>query len=81
MNEPKMKVTIEFEDKTQVIECTGLAAMTIRPAEDKGHELNKVIVGCMKVTEVMGLYKNIYEELLPELKDHIMTALVEQTED
>lgn len=66
-----MKITIDDGDDTKVLECHGIAGVTL---EDTGdcHKMAVVLVGNLSVADLIALHDNIEKELLPLLKKQIV---------
>ena len=70
-----LKVTIEHDEGTQVIECNGIAGITV---EDTGenHKMACLVIGKMSVADLLALHDNIEKELLPALRKQIVGHVI-----
>lgn len=66
-----LKVTIETNGKTEVIECHGLAMTTL---EDTGktYEAKVALVGCMSNRDLRYLRETVAEQLIPAINNVVV---------
>lgn len=77
MERKKLKITIECEGKdTQVMEANGIAAAMLTDGEDSDHYgLRCLIVGHMKVKDLIQLHEGVGDELISSLEKNIISNL------
>ena len=77
MNNKKIKITIEVEDKEpQVHEVNGIAAVMISEgSDDEHHTISNLICGCLSVKDLLHIYDAISEELTPALEENIIKSM------
>lgn len=68
----KMKVTIEFDGNTRVIECDGIAGMLVEDTGD-GHRMSCLLMGNLNTGDLICLHENVRHKLLPTLKKEALS--------